>query len=182
MLRQSISSRRLGRSVTCLLLLACYIGLAEAQGSGAAPSSFHVTHVLGLEGLADNVNGTLTIDARALRFHPNDGKDAQIDVSSIEDVALGVQDKEVGGTPLAIGRVAAPFGGGRVIGLFAHKKYDIVTVEYRDSNGGFHGAIFQLHKGEGQVLKSELHADGSGQAVKDQRTNIQNKGNHNESK
>jgi hypothetical protein len=72
-----------------------------------------------------------------------------------------VQDKEVGGTPLAIGRAAVPFGGGRVIALFAHKKYDVVTVKYRDSDGGFHGAIFQVNKGEAQGLKSELEAGGA---------------------
>jgi len=48
---------------------------------------------------------------------------------------------------------ATPYGGGRVIALLAHKKYEIVTVKYRDSDGGFHGAIFQLNKGEAQVLK-----------------------------
>jgi hypothetical protein len=63
--------------------------------------------------------------------------------------------------PLAIGRAATPYGGGRVIALFAHKKYEIVTVKYRDSDGGFHGAIFQLNKGEAQVLKSELQAGGA---------------------
>ena len=56
---------------------------------------------------------------------------------------------------------ATPYGGGRVIALLAHKKYEIVTVKYRDSDGGFHGAIFQLNKGEAQVLKRELEVGGA---------------------
>ena len=66
----------------------------------------------------------------------------------------------MGGMPMALGRAATPYGGGRVIGLFAHKKYDFMTLEYFDSNGGFHGAIYQLNKGQGQVLADELGAKG----------------------
>jgi hypothetical protein len=62
--------------------------------------------------------------------------------------------------PLVLGRAAAPYGGGRVIGLFAHKKYDFMTLEYFDSNGGFHGAIYQMNKGQGQVLVDKLGAKG----------------------
>ena len=60
-----------------------------------------------------------------------------------------------------LAKTAAPFGGGRVVSLFSHKKYDTVTLEYVDSNGGLHGAIFQLNKGQGQVLRSELEAAGA---------------------
>ena len=66
----------------------------------------------------------------------------------------------MGGTSMALGRAATPFGGGRVIGLFAHKKYDFLTLDYLDSNGGFHGAICQLNKGQGQALGSELETKG----------------------
>ena len=62
----------------------------------------------------------------------------------------------MGGTPMALTQAAAPYGGGRIIALMSHKKYDTVTLEYRDSDGGFHGAIFQLEKGQGQALRSEL--------------------------
>jgi hypothetical protein len=43
-----------------------------------------------------------------------------------------------------------------VIGLLAHKKYDFLTLEYLDSNGGLHGMICQLNKGEGQAFGSQL--------------------------
>jgi hypothetical protein len=63
--------------------------------------------------------------------------------------------------PMTVAKVAAPYGSGRVIGLLAHKKYDTVTLEYLDPNGAFHGAIFQLNKGQGEVLQSGLEAEGA---------------------
>jgi hypothetical protein len=134
--------------------------------SPATGSPIRVTHVLGLEGVPNNHNGNLSIQGNALRFQRDDGSAAQIGIRSIQDVSLGTEDKQVGGTPMAIGRMATPYGGGGVIALFAHKKYDTVTVEYVDSNGGIHGAIFQLKKGKGQVIRNELLADGANVSVK----------------
>jgi hypothetical protein len=34
-------------------------------------------------------------------------------------------------------------------------------VEYIDASGGFHGAIFQLNKGQGEALRNELAAKGA---------------------
>jgi hypothetical protein len=83
-----------------------------------------VTHVLGFESVSNNANGELSIQEHTLRFQKSDGSVAQVSVDSIQDLSLGVEDKQVGGTAMAVGRAAAPYGGGRVIGLFSHKKYD----------------------------------------------------------
>ena len=78
---------------------------------------------------------------------------------------------QVGGVPMKIGKTAAPFGGGRVVSLFAHKKYDTLTLEYVDSNGALHGAIFQLEKGQGELVRNELVARGlSSSSGQDQLT------------
>jgi hypothetical protein len=72
---------------------------------------------------------------------------------------------------MKLGKAAAPYGGGRVVSLFAHKKYDTLTLEYVDSNGGVHGAIFQLKKGQGELVKKELVARGvSSSSGEDQST------------
>jgi hypothetical protein len=123
-------------------------------------SGVHATAILGLEGISNNATGELSIQDDALVFKPVEGPVARIPIGSIQGVFLSQEDKEVGGTPMALGRAATPFGGGRAIGLFAHKKYDFLTLDYLDSNGGFHGAICQLNKGEGQVLGSELETKG----------------------
>ena len=88
------------------------------------------------------------------------GAASQVSLDSIQDVFLGEQSKQVGGLPMTLGKAATPFGGGRVISLFSHKKYETLTVEYLDVNSGLHGAIFQLNKGQGEVIKNELVAKG----------------------
>src|ERR1043166_6522351 len=135
--------------------------LTWLSGGLIAEDLMRVTHVLGLEGLQNNTNGNLSIQGDALRFQKDQGPAAQIRIGSIQDLFLGEQDRQVGGTTMALGRAGAPFGGGRVIALFSHKKYDTLTLEYRDSNGGLHGAILQLKRGNGQALKDQLAAGGA---------------------
>ena len=74
---------------------------------------------------------------------------------------VGEQSKQVGGVPMTLGKAAVPFGGGRVVSLFSHKDYDILSLEYVDTNMGLHGAIFQLNKGQGGILRNELVAGGA---------------------
>jgi hypothetical protein len=155
----------IGRALACLLMPICFGAVLVAQNHDVATSptgaAMHVTHVLGFEGVSNNACGNLSIQGNALRFQKNQGAGAQINIGAIQDVFVGEEDKQVGGTAMAVSQVAAPFGGGRVVGLFSHKKYDTLTLEYLDLNGGVHGAIFQLNKGQGQVLKNELLAEGA---------------------
>jgi hypothetical protein len=103
--------------------------------------------------------GELLIQDDAFVFSRR-GPTVRMPLSAIQGAFLSQEDKQVGGMPMALGRAATPYGGGRVIGLFAHKKYDFMTLEYFDSNGGFHGTIYQLNKGQGQILADELSAKG----------------------
>jgi hypothetical protein len=164
-MERTVRFKQNGRTLACLLLLtlstACLL-IAQNSGAGSASgSATRVTHVLGFENVSNNANGELSIQEHILRFQKRDGSLAQVSIESIRDLSLGVEDKQLGGTAMALGRAATPYGGGRLIGLFSHKKYDTLTVEYLDSNGGFHGAIFQLNKGQGQALKDELVAEGA---------------------
>ena len=61
-----------------------------------------------------------------------------------------------------------------MVSLFSHKKYDSLTVEYVDSNGGFHGAIFRLSKGQGQTFKKDLVASGAHTALQEDHAKTQN--------
>jgi hypothetical protein len=93
-----------------------------------------------------------------LRFQRAASPAAQVSISSIQNLFLGREDQQVGGVPMMLGKSAVPFGGGRVVSLFSHKQYDTLTVEYLDNNGGLHGAIFRLSKGQGQTFKKDLAA------------------------
>jgi hypothetical protein len=145
------------------LLILCSDGAFAQTASGTTDTSFstRATHLIGFEGAPDNANGNLLIQNDVLVFE-KDGKPAvQVTITSIQNVFLGEQSREVGGMPMTLGKAAAPFGGGRAVSLFAHKKYDTFSLEYVDANGGLHGAVFQLNKGQGDVLRSCLLAKGA---------------------
>jgi len=147
-----------------ILVVWCSTAMLSQNPSGPASAAqspgIRVTHVLGLEGASSNAQGNLTIQDKAMQFQKGGGAATQVSIDSIQDVFLGERSKQFGGLPMTLGKAATPFGGGRVISLFSHKKYDTLTVEYLDVNGGLHGAIFQLNKGQGQVIKNELVAKG----------------------
>jgi hypothetical protein len=137
--------------------------MSQAGSAAKAPvftSVVNARAILGFPGISNNTSGELSIQGDDFVFKPSEGASARIPIGSVQAAFLSEEDKEVGGTPMAVSRAATPFGGGRVIGLFAHKKYDILTLKYLDSNGGFHGAICQLNKGQGQALGSELETKG----------------------
>lgn len=148
-----------------LIFMVLYCGTAAlAQNASVRrnpPIAMRATHLLGLEGAQDNASGTLSIQGDALRFR-KDGKPAVgIKVNSITGVLVGEQSREVGGVPMTLGKAAAPYGGGRLVSLFAHKRYDILSVQYVDTEGGVHGSIFQLNKGQGEVFRNELASHGA---------------------
>jgi len=157
-------------------LLLCSGVVAVAQSTAPAlkakpPFSIRATHLLGLPNTKSNCKGTLSTQDSVLRFQQNGKPAAQLDIASVRDVFLGEERMQVGGLPMKIGKTAAPFGGGRVVSLFAHKKYDTLTLEYVDGDGGIHGAIFQLTKGEGELVRNELVARGvSSSSGEDQLT------------
>lgn len=143
----------------CLMLLIGCSALAFAQNAETStdpskPLNIRATQLLGFEGMPSNAGGTLSVQKDVLQFQKGQKPAAQVKIAFIQDVLLGEQSKQVGGVPMTLSKTAAPFGGGRVVSLFAHKKYDIVTLEYVDANGGFHGAIFQLDKGREQFSET----------------------------
>jgi hypothetical protein len=148
-----------------LLLLATWQGSVFAQNPKDATKESKVTsvsarHVMGLEGARKNARGHLILTNDVLKFQKNGGATVELKRASILSVFTGQQDKQVGGIPVVLGRAATPFGGGRAIALFSHKKYDVLTLEYRDNDGGVRGAIFQLTKGQAHLIQEELAADG----------------------
>ena len=147
-------------------LLLCWSLAAQAQkisqaGNTRASFSIQATHLLGFETAKNNGTGKLSVHDDSLQFKRNGKPGAQIKIASIHDVLLGSESRQVGGLPMTLGETAAPFGGGRVVSLFAHKKYDTLSIEYVDADGGIHGAIFQLKKGQAEIVKNELIAQGA---------------------
>jgi len=149
--------------VWALLLCSSLGALAQSTAppvNASAPFSIPATHLLGLENTKSNCNGTLSIQGDALQFQQGGKPGAEVKITSIQGIFLGGESKQIGGLPMKLGKAAAPFGGGRVVSLFAHKKYDTLTLEYVDSDGGVHGAIFQLANGQGELVRDSLKARG----------------------
>jgi len=133
----------------------------NASQSFNPPLSVQAAHVLGFESAKSNASGTLSIQDNSLQFQQEGKPAVRVQIASVQDLCLGEQSKQVGGLPMTLGKAAAPYGGGRVISLFAHKKYDTLTLEYVDTDGGFHGAMFQVNKGQGEALRSALVTKGA---------------------
>jgi hypothetical protein len=147
-----------------ILLIWCVAALAQSAShppNGPASVSTRATHLMGFAGAPCNAKGTLSIQDNVLQFQKGGEPAVEVKIASVQDVFLGEQGRQVGGVPMTLGKAAVPFGGGRVVSLFAHKKYDTLTLEYVDANGGLHGAIFQLLKGQGGDLRDELVARGA---------------------
>jgi len=166
-----------GRALISLWALLLCSGIGALAQSAApplnanAPFSIRATHVLGLPNTKNNCNGMLSIQNNALRFQKCGNPDAQVNIASVRALFLGEESKQVGGLPMKLGKAAAPYGGGRVVSLFAHKKYDTLTLDYVDSDGGVHGAIFEVTKGQGELVRNELVARGvSSSSGEDQAT------------
>lgn len=151
------------RAIACLILL---ISVGAAGQSVAVDKSRHhapiqAVHVLGFEGVRKDAPGELSIENGTLAFRQKGRPAASVNIAAIKDAGVGSQDKQVGGVPMALGKAAVPFGGGRLISLVSHKKFDTFTLEYVDADGGLHGGIFQLNKGDARILRDALTEAGA---------------------
>lgn len=128
--------------------------------SPAADSTPQVMHVLGLEDVKPNAKGKLTVSADGLDFK-GAASHALVRTASIEDIFTGEDSRQTGGKVLTVAKMGVPYGGGRVLSLFTHEKFDSLTVVYRDENGGLHGVLFTMPTGQGRDIKKQLVAQGA---------------------
>jgi len=143
-----------------LLSLGTFISIGHAQEAVApAPVSTEAVQVIGLVGIKQNTKGSLKVENGFLRFAYSKGA-GDVTVASIQDVVTGADSQRViGGTVGTISRLA-PYGGGTALSLL-RSKVDIITIQYRDPNGGLHGAIFTMPVGKAESIKEELLAQGA---------------------
>ncbi len=119
-----------------------------------------VKSVIGLANIKPGASGTLSLLPSGLEFSTGKTK-ADIAASSVHDVFTGQESRQdVSGMGGTLVEAAIPYGGGRVVSLFSHR-VEVLRVEYVDSNGGFHGAIFLLSPGKATLFKNQLVARGA---------------------
>lgn len=130
---------------------------ATSLAADAAPQ---VNHLLGLEDVKQNAKGKLTVNATGLDFQ-GAASHARVPIASIEDIFTGEDSHQTGGKVMTLAKMGVPYGGGRVLSLITREKFDSLTVEYRDDNGGLHGALFTMPVGQARDIKKQLVAQGA---------------------
>ena len=142
-----------------LIALGTLTPLCPAQQPPPAPVSIEAVQVIGLVGVKQNTKGNLKVENGSLSF-AHSKSTCEVPAASIQDVVTGADSQRViGGTVGTISRLA-PYGGGTALSLL-RSKVDIITIQYRDSNGGLHGVIFTMPVGQAQLIKQALLAQGA---------------------
>jgi len=149
------------RIITILVgIPSLFAGLViPAANAQQASGPVKVVQLTGLVGVKDNAKGTLRAENGQLHFvHGKASSD--VNASSIQDVVTAADSQRAVGGTIGLMSMAAPYGGGRVLSLF-RTKIDTLTVQYRDADGGLHGAIFTMPVGTAETIKKELVAQGA---------------------
>jgi hypothetical protein len=152
-----MAPRRTAVLVSVALLFA---GIEASIGnSQQTPAPVKVVQLLGLTGVKQNAKGTLKIENGNLRF-VHGKTNADITAASIQDIVTGDDTQRAVGGTVGVMSMAAPYGGGRFLSLF-RKKIDTLTIQYRESGGALHGAIFTMPVGAANAIKTELVSGGA---------------------
>ena len=140
-----------------LLLISATLAAGEEPLSTLAPTE--AEHVIGFGNIKKNTKGTLELKNGFL-FFISDSRSFDIRADSIHEVVTGNDtQRAIGGTVGTISQLA-PYGAGRALSLL-RDKIDTLTIEYRDSDGGLHGAVFTMPVGKAESLKKELLTEGA---------------------
>jgi len=127
-----------------------------AATPSAAPSMVQtgVKLVIGNESIKNNSVGTLSVVGSSLQFAAREKK-LEVEASSILDISTDKDSRQdiTGAAHLAA--EAIPYGGSRVLSLFSHE-VDVLTVEFKDASGGYHGTVFVLAQGKAAQFKKQL--------------------------
>ena len=141
-----------------LLFLGSIVSLSQTQ-SAPAVAAAEAVQVTGLTGIKENTKGTLTVENGTLTFATSKSS-CDVSAASIQDVVTGNDSQRaIRGTAGTL-TMLAPYGAGRALSLMRNK-IDTITIQYRDSNGGLHGAVFTMPVGKAELIKESLLAQGA---------------------
>lgn len=117
------------------------------------------TEIIGLAGVKEKTEGTLTIEDGKL-FFAHSGTKSQLAAAAMEDVVTADDSQRVIRGTLGTISMFGPFGSGRALSMF-RSKIDSLTIQYRDDDGGLHGVVFTMPVGTAESFKQELIAQGA---------------------
>jgi hypothetical protein len=146
-----------------LLMSSPFVVASHAQ-QPAAPTK--VVQIMGLTGVKNKTSGSLVVEGGNLRFAHAQTK-VDVAVTSVQDVITGNDSQRLIHGTLGTLTMFAPYESGRFLSLF-RTKLDTLTIQYRDSDGGLHGAVFTMPLGQAEVIKKKLVAQGAHTSVPSQ--------------
>lgn len=151
-------------SLQALLFLASPARAASAQpapetdgGQSQAVvwTAHEVQHLYGFPDTKPEEKGSLTLSASSIGFAGKSGN-AVIPRLSVRAVSTGNQRVELWGMKGRLLRMVIPDGGGLAAAAFMHHRVDMLTVEFSDSRGGYHAAVFALSAGDAERALQSL--------------------------
>jgi hypothetical protein len=166
LLEPASAARSARASVVTILAIAALSALAAQTSLAATASSdapISVRHIIGLENVKSQSGGKLSVQSDYLLFNSRKSQ-AKVAISTIDDIILGSETTQSGGTTGRVFKaaaIAAPYETGRVLSLLMWTKVDVLTVLYRDEKGGVHGAVFELPQGQAAGIRTQLIAAGA---------------------
>jgi hypothetical protein len=135
--------------------------LGQAAATPPAPGvvQANVKLVIGGQTIKNNSQGTLSVVGNSLLFATDKSK-VEVEATSIQDISTNEDSRQTITGAAHLATMAIPYGGGRVLSLFSHQ-VDVLTVEFKDADGGYHGAVFVLPQGQAAPFKKQLVAMGA---------------------
>ena len=149
--------------VLCVVLLMIFSSFVVPGNAQQPAPATKVVQVMGLAGVKNNTGGRLALESGNLRFSHEQAK-VDVAATSVEDVITGNDSQRLVHGTLGTLTMFAPYESGRFLSLF-RTKLDTLTIKYRDTDGGLHGAVFTMAAGKAEVLKKELLAQGAHTSV-----------------
>jgi hypothetical protein len=151
----------LNRAIVALFVLNIALSHAESlQVPAATPPAQsstldNVTHIAGLQEIKPNVKGSLSLTPDEIVFS-NASVRSSIPRDRISNVFVGDERTEPWGTTGKIVRKVIPYGGGSALGAVTNQKVDLLTVEFRDIHGGYHGVVFMVPTQKAAHIRDQL--------------------------
>ena len=149
--------------VLCVVLLMIFSSFVVPGDAQQPAPATKVVQVMGLAGVKNNTGGRLALESGNLRFSHEQAK-VDVAATSVEDVITGNDSQRLVHGTLGTLTMFGPYESGRFLSLF-RTKLDTLTIKYRDTDGGLHGAVFTMAAGKAEVLKKELLAQGGHTSV-----------------
>jgi hypothetical protein len=132
---------------------------AHGQAAGTPATALSVAQtdvklVIGGDTVKNNSVGNLSVVGSSLQFAAGKKK-VEVEASSILDISTNEDSRQDITGVAHFATAAIPYGGGRVLSLFSHQ-VDVLTVEFKDASGGYHGAVFVMPQGQAAPFKKQL--------------------------